>query len=389
MTAYDVAVVGAGVVGLGAALAASERGLRVVVVDREHEPQGASIRNFGHLCLTPQSGTARAFAALARPIWLRLAREAGIPVRPTGTLVAARAADELAVLEQLAATRSADQPVFGGAPEVGLLTRAQAEERMPVSGLIGGAFLPYDLQADPRHAAPALRAHLAARGVEFRLRTAALGVAPGALETSRGRIDAGTIVVAANHDVDLLFPELAERAEVVRCALEMLRVDAELGSALTAPLLTGWSLVRYSATAATDAGRALRERLHAEHPVLAALDVNLMATPQADGTLLLGDTHARAASASPFQSEHAFDALLDAAAELFGTPRPRVVERWQGVYASGRDEFLIGEPLPGVHVATVTTGIGMTIGLGLAEHVVARATAASLAPPTTTKGLRS
>jgi len=74
---YDVAVVGAGIVGLGAALAAVDRGCSVVVIDRSASIVGASIRNFGHLCFTPQSGVARDYALTAREIWLRLARDAG------------------------------------------------------------------------------------------------------------------------------------------------------------------------------------------------------------------------------------------------------------------------------------------------------------------------
>ncbi|WP_318387548.1 FAD-dependent oxidoreductase [Microbacterium maritypicum] len=50
----DVVVVGSGIVGLGAAYAAVRRGLRVIVVDRTDAPVGATIRNFGHLCIGAQ-----------------------------------------------------------------------------------------------------------------------------------------------------------------------------------------------------------------------------------------------------------------------------------------------------------------------------------------------
>ncbi len=44
---FDLAVVGAGIVGLAHALAAARRGLRVVVVDGDPQARGASIQNFG------------------------------------------------------------------------------------------------------------------------------------------------------------------------------------------------------------------------------------------------------------------------------------------------------------------------------------------------------
>ncbi|MET4159025.1 FAD dependent oxidoreductase TIGR03364 [Agromyces sp. PvR057] len=361
---YDVAVVGSGIIGLGAALAAQRRGLRVVVIERGSEPSGSSIRNFGHLCFTPQHGMARDLAMASREIWLRLAADAGVWLRESGTLVAARRDDEFAVLEEFAAARGA---------EVELLTAAETDARLPIAPgvAVGGAYLPADLQANPRQALGAISAHLARIGVEFRFRTAVGGVRPGRVETSRGPIDAAEVVVAANHDLDLLYPELAERHGIERCGLDMLRVSAGLSRPLDAPLLTGWSLVRYGGFSATDAAAALKRRLHAEDPLLAALDLNQMYTQLPDGSLIVGDTHYRGTTIAPFQDEAAFDALLDVTRELFGFRDMRVLERWQGVYASGPSDFLIERPEQGVGVIAATTGIGMTTGLGLAEHLVA------------------
>ncbi|MGL1549010.1 FAD-dependent oxidoreductase, partial [Vibrio parahaemolyticus] len=46
---FDIAIVGAGIVGLAHALAATRLGLRTVVIDRDAQANGASIRNFGFI----------------------------------------------------------------------------------------------------------------------------------------------------------------------------------------------------------------------------------------------------------------------------------------------------------------------------------------------------
>ena len=357
---YDVAIVGSGIVGLGAAYAAATRGQRVIVIDRASEPMGATVRNFGHLCIGAQTGVARAYADASRPLWLQLSRDAGFWLRESGTLVVARHDDELRLLE--AAARD------GG---IEMLGAADIERHTPVRPdvAIGGARVVPDLQTDPRAAGPAIRAYLASLGVEFLLRTSVGRVATGLVQTTRGDIRAGLVVVAVNHDVDQLLPDLADAVGVQRCGLDMLRVRAEI-PALGAPLLTGWSLVRYGRFAALPEASVLRHRLHGERPDLAAIDINQMYTQLPDGSFIVGDTHAKGAGIPPFQSEAAADLMLDEFRALFGGI-PRVIERWQGIYATGPDEFLVDEPETDVVVLAATTGIGMTTGLGLAETTLA------------------
>jgi D-hydroxyproline dehydrogenase subunit beta len=361
---YDVAIIGSGIVGLAHAVAARKRGLSVVVIERSSGVLGASIRNFGHICLTGQAGQALEYAELSRPLWIELARETGLWMRECGTVVVAQAPDEVSVLEQFRDDRGADDIV--------LLSSDEVLDRVPVAHGIprGGAWLPRDLQVDPREAAASIARWLAVGGVEFRMRTTVLGVESGLVHTSRGEISAETVIVAVNHDVDQLFPELAENAAVERCGLDMMRVDADLRIPFSAPLFTGWSLVRYPGFAGMDSAAIVRARLAADHPDLFALDLNQMYTQTPNGSLIVGDTHYRDVGIPPFQSEFAFQALLQQARVLFGTDRLRVQERWQGVYATAPADFLIASPADGVCVVSVTTGIGMTTGLGLGESVI-------------------
>lgn len=360
---YDVVVVGAGIVGLAHAYHARQRGLTVAVVDHADEVVGASVQNFGHACITAQSGTALDYARNGRRHWLDLSRKAGFWSAQSGTYCVARHDDELAVMREFATTRTAG--------EVLLLSRDEIVERVPVGeyGVTGGMYLPNDLQVDPRTAAPSIARWLAADGVDFHWRTAASGFEPGVVHTSRGSLRAGTTFVTVNYDVDRLFPELAERDGLLRCRLHMLRARLPLSFPLPAPLFTGWSLLRYSGFENLPSTAAVAERLHAEHPDYLAIDLHQMYTPQPDGSLLIGDTHYRDVSAPPFQSEQGFAVLIEEARKLFGVNEIEVSERWQGVYSSAPDkEFLIEEPIERTHVVTVTTGIGMTTSMGLAQH---------------------
>lgn len=364
----DVLVVGAGIAGLSHAIAAVERGLSVTIIERDSRAVGASIRNFGHACVTAQSGELLELALVAREKWLRYGSLAGYFHVESGALAVARSAAESAVLEELSASREPGQ--------VRLLTQGEVREHLGAASdpaIYGGALLRDDLRVDPRQAVGALAAWLAEQpGVTFSWRTSFLGAEGGVVRTSRGEFRAERTIVCVGHDLDLLYPELADEHQVERCALQMARVVAPDGLSLGPAVLTGTSMLRYPAFAETDAAAALRAEMTAEHPELLDIVANVMFTQRPDGTLIVGDSHRYGLTQDPFLTEPTSELLLDAVATILGVDELRVAERWQGVYASSPlQPFLLSEPVPGVTVAIVTSGVGMTISLGLAEQTFA------------------
>ena len=76
---YDLAVVGGGILGLAHAYEAARRGKRVVVIDRDAQANGASVRNFGFVTVTGQDrGTVWRRAMKSRDVWAEIAPKAGI-----------------------------------------------------------------------------------------------------------------------------------------------------------------------------------------------------------------------------------------------------------------------------------------------------------------------
>lgn len=356
-------MVGAGIVGLAHAAAALAQGARVAVVERDSRAVGASVRNFGHGCVTGQSGTALDYAMAARLEWLRLAKLAGFWIRDAGTVVVARAEDEYAVLEDLRAERGED---------VVLLDAAAVRSRIPVGdGVIGGAWLPLDLRVDAREAPAAIASWLAAQGVRFHWSTTVHSIDRDEVRTSRGTLKAGKVVVAVGHNVDRLFPQIAADAGVRRCSLHMLSLTGVTPREIDPAVLTGWSLLRYDGFSASPAAAQVRDRLRAEDPTGHAANINIMFTQRPDGDIVFGDTHAYDTTTDPFQDAAFDDVLLSHARTLFGTDAFRVRARWQGVYASAPTPFLVSSPTPDLRVVSVTSGIGMTTGFGLGLDVVA------------------
>jgi FAD dependent oxidoreductase TIGR03364 len=372
MLQFDIAIIGAGILGLAHALAATRHGLRAVVIDRDAQAVGASIRNFGFITVTgQQDGECWRRAMRSRDVWDEIAPQAGIASIHPGLLVVARRPEAAAVLEAFMAT--------GMGQDCALMSAAACRDKMP--GLTGqisaGLYSPHERRVESRDAIPRLATWLAqTRGVTFMRNTAVLGAAPGRLDTTSGPVVARYIVACPGDDLATLFPERLAACGVQRAKLQMLRLMPPPRFGLGTAVMTDLSLTRYLGYAELPAAAALKAILLREQPAHLAAGVHLIAVQSADGSLVVGDTHEYGHTMDPFSKTRFDELVLDEFHALFPGLAYDITERWVGTYASLDDRLvLIDTPGPDMRLVVVTSGTGASTSFAIAEEVLRSLTA--------------
>ncbi len=368
MKRHRTAIIGAGIVGLAHAWAASLRGDAVTVYERDLQASGASVRNFGlGLVLGQPAGDLLDLARQSRQLWLDFFAETGCWHKAEGSLVVARNAAELRVLEAFQEARG----VQYGTELLGPSGLAEHH----VAGL-GGLFSASEIAIDARQALVHLTRWLAERhGVVFEFGVQVNGIDLPHLETSRGRRAADEVVLCSGHDFQTLYPQHFAALGIRRCTLQMQRV-AKAGLRIGPTLMTGLSTLHYGAftecAALAEPLAALRTEVALREPALLEHGIHLIVQQVGHaGELIIGDSHAIGAATSPFNLAVVDKLILELAESLLQWPL-EVRERWQGVYASGRRPYEVLHPAPSVQAVTITSGIGMSIAFALARRSMAR-----------------
>ena len=297
-----VAIIGAGIVGLAHAWAAARRGWQVLLFERNHRAQGASIRNFGMVWPIGQpNGPQHRTALRSRELWVELLKEARWWSQPCGSFHLAYRDDELAVLEEFARL----------APSLGydceLLSPPRRARRSRAAQTARPAGRPVERDGDVRRPARDHRsdAGVAPRryGVELHfdtpieLRRAPRGGRP---PTTNGG-SSTRVVVATGADLRLLYPDLYVNAGFRRCKLQMLRTVPQPAGWIMGPMLAGGLTLRhYAAFGVCKSLAALKQRIAEETPELNHFGIHVMASQNGRGEVILGDSHEYGDDIAPF-----------------------------------------------------------------------------------------
>lgn len=375
MNSQTVAIVGAGIVGLGHAWSAAERGHRVTLFDRTPRARGASIRNFGMVFPLSQPDSELPVALRSRLRWLQLSQEADVWLEKCGSLLLARQPDEWRVLEEFYQLSSSGILK----PHLQLLSPIDCSRLSPAvrqDGLIGGLLCDLELRVDPIAAIDQIARWLQKRyDAELILGSSVVDVTSMGLKLASGqRYQADRIIVCPGSDLESLYPNLLSQQSLTKCKLQMMKTVPQPASWRLGPHLSGGlSLRHYSPFHCCSELDKLKQRIAQETPELEQFGIHVLVSQDSAGRLILGDSHQYGTDLDPFHSEQIDQLILRELRQMAEFPSWEMESRWSGVYAKydGSPKLLLS-PEPGVFVCTGLGGSGMTLAFGLAEEIWSR-----------------
>ena len=367
----DLAIVGAGIMGLAHAYVAATRGLRVVVFERGARASGASVRNFGMIWPIGQPpGRLHELALRSRARWRQVLREVHLPFFDAGSLHVVYREDEAAVAREFADRAAGLGYACTWLGRDAVLGRSAAVEP---EGLLGALWSDTELTVDPRLTLATLPTFLRERfGVAIRFGTAVTAITLPTIHTVSGTWTVDEVIVCGGEDFETLYPEVFATSGLTRVKLQMLRTEPQpAGWQLGPALAAGLTLRFYPTFNVCESLPALRARIAAETPEYDRWGIHGLVSQTASGELTLGDSHEYGLAVDIFNREEVDDLMLRYIRGFLVAPSFRIAQRWYGVYAKHPTEpYLVLEPEPGVRILTSPGGSGMTLSFGIAEETV-------------------
>ncbi|NML37128.1 TIGR03364 family FAD-dependent oxidoreductase [Chitinophaga sp. G-6-1-13] len=367
----DVAVVGAGIVGLAMAYKLASKGKKVVLFERNSRAISASIRNFGLVWPVGQrAGKMYQRAMHSRSVWKELAAATGLQCQETGSLHLVYEKDELAVLEEFAAAAPAngfDCQLI--APEnIGQYTRA-----IKTKGLQGALWSPTEMTVNPRQASATIARHLEAKmNVTVRFNTAVNGISMPYIETKDEKWKVDQVYVCSGADFETLYPAAYATAPLTKCKLQMMRTIPQPGNWQLGPALcAGLTLAHYASFNDCAALVPLKQRFAQEMPEYVKWGIHLLISQNGAGELTIGDSHEYGPDFEPFDKAFINDLILKYMHTFLEAPTYTIQEQWHGIYpklTNGATELVLS-PEKDVTIVNALSGAGMTLSFGLAEEL--------------------
>jgi D-hydroxyproline dehydrogenase subunit beta len=354
--AFDVVVVGGGIVGAACAAACARAGMRVALVEREIIGGGATAAGMGHVVVMDDSEAQFALTRHSQRLWAELARELppSCEYETTGTLWVAAHDEEMAEAERkLAYYRRRDVP----ARLLSARDLAEAEPNLR-PGLAGALLVPQDAVVYP----PTVALHLA-RDAEAHGATLVIGgkvvrMGLGSVQyADGGEIRAPRIVDATGAWATDLHPAIPVRKRKGHLVI----TDRYPGFARHQLVELGY--------------------LKSAHTI-GADSVAFNVQPRSTGQILIGSSR-QYGNEDLAIDQHMLTAMLNRAIEYMpGVASLHAIRTWTGFRAATPDKLpLIGPSIDdeSVWLATGHEGLGITTSLGTAALLAAAFT--GHAPP--------
>lgn len=351
--AYDVVVVGAGIVGAACADEFARRGIRVAVVDRDVVGGGATAAGMGHIVVMDDSEAQFSLTRYSQQLWQALRPELpdDVEYEQSGTIWVA--ADEEEMAEVL---RKREFYSKRGVPTKVLdshgLRHAEPNLR---DGLAGGLLVAEDAVVYPPCAARFLMERARTHGAEIRLGPSVAQMGQGRVRTADGVEIAGRMIVNA---AGAWSPDLTAGVEIKKRKGHLVITDRYPGFLRHQLVELGY--------------------LKSAHSV-SSDSVAFNVQPRRTGQILIGSSRQYGVEHKDVE-QHMLTRMLRRAQEYMpGLGTMSAVRTWTGFRAATPDKLPLIGPWPGdwtLFLATGHEGLGITTSLATARILVDQITGA-------------
>lgn len=378
MAFYDLIVVGSGILGTFHAFHAAKAGKRVLLLEKDAYPIGATVRNFGQVVPSGLAGRWFTYGRRSLEIYKGLQQEVDLAIRPNGSLYVASDEGEWTLLNE-----HHDFCEKQGYASV-LMTKAQCLAQYPnlrPSYVYGGLFFPEEVSAEPDLLIHRLIAYLREKcRVDYR--TGAVVVdcqtaESGAIVTlaNRERFQAQQVLICSGHEARLLFADVIAESGLVVSKLQMMQTEPVAGLSLPGNILTGLTIRRYESFQQCPSYASLPF----PEPLLELKKwgIHVLFKQALDGSVIVGDSHEYApitqAEDLGFHTRDDINQLiLTEAARIVDFPLNRIRKTWAGFYSQTDKEIVEYTVDDHIRIITGIGGKGMTSSAGYAEEMIRR-----------------
>ncbi len=357
---YDVAVVGAGIVGAACALECARSGMHVAVIERDAVASGATGAAMGHIVIMDDSPAQFALTTWSQSLWSNLAPQlpASVEFHRPGTIWIAADEDEMAEVRRKFDSYSG-KGISCELLDSQALAEAEPNLRRP---LTSGLLVTFDAVIHPQNAAQYLIGEAQKHGAHLITGHAVVSASIGHITLdNQDVLHAGTIINAAG----AFSPSLTPGIPVKKRKGHLILTDRYPGYIHHQLVELGYLKSAHAST--TDS-------------------VAFNIQPRLSGHLLIGSSR-QFGNEDPGIDQHILDAMMERAALYMpGLPSLTTIRSWTGFRAATPDKLPLIGPTedPTVFLATGHEGLGITTSLGtarlLVEHLLGRPSAIPIDP---------
>ncbi len=345
-TAYEVVIVGAGIVGAACADEFASRGMRVAVVDRDVVGSGATAAGMGHIVVLDDSEAQFALTRYSQRLWQALRPElpAAVEYEQCGTIWMAADEEEMAEVQRK----------HGYYTRLGVPTTvldSQALKRLEPNlraGLAGGLLVPEDAVVYPPCAARFMIERAQKSGAQL-VSGSVAEIGHGRVRMSDGSEIAGEIIVNA---AGAWSPELTPGIEIKKRKGHLVITDRYPGFLRHQLVELGY--------------------LKSAHSV-SRDSVAFNVQPRRTGQILIGSSRQYGAEQKDVDHDILRRMLQRAQEYMPGLGSMSAVRTWTGFRAATPDKLPLIGPCPGdksLFLATGHEGLGITTSLATARILV-------------------